>query len=355
MTQAHQSGNLLRDTHRSVAESGARGRPGGLWAVNNPSGNAGLMAVDKVGSAVLFLDPSTLSVLGSASVPGAHEMVISPDHRLGYVAQFGKWGRNAAGVGALLEAATMICVFDLQTRTVVTRIDTSPHIGPHGMRFDCDGQLWVTFESNALGLVDTERHVLVGAWNLGEPSQPPRTLEISDDGQKLYCSGKGDDIIVFDCASRRVRSRIALTGGATSLTAAPDGHRLITFDKLKQDLLVVDMHEDRIVARHPYRGALLSNPKVSRFVHARFSPDGRHLATCNYAGGTAHLHDGDNPADHGIIPVAKGPQGLAFSDDCSTLYVANHDCGILTLIDVESAKPTGWLPGGAGIESFSFY
>ena len=100
---------------------------------------------------------------------------------------------------------------------------------------------------------------------------------------------------------------------------------------------------------------MLSNNKASRFVHARYSIDGRYIATCNYAGGTASIHDGDNPAEHNLIPVAKGPQGLAFSDDCKTLYVANHDCGTITFIDVATAKPTKWIHAGKGIEAFSFY
>ena len=326
-----------------------------LWHINNPSGNTGMLAVDKVGGAALFLDPKTLAIQHSIAIPGAHEMVISPDHTLGYVAQFGKWGRNAEGIGALLEPAYLIWVIDLNTHSVIDRIDTHPHMGPHGMKFDLDGNLWVTFESNELGLVDTQQRKLVQAWSLGEPAQPPRTLEISDDGKKLYCSGKGDDIIVFDCERKQIKSRIPLAGGATSLTAAPDGHRLISFDKAKQDLLIVDMNEDRLIERHSFKGSVLSSPKASRFVHARYSPNGRHLATCNYAGGTAHLHDGNHPQEHVVIPVAKGPQGLAFSDDNSILYVANHDCGIVTIIDVASAKPIDWLPAGSGIEAFSFY
>lgn len=343
-------GNELNALHPSVAPT-----PSQLWRVNNPTGTSGMMAVDKVGGAALFFNPTDLSEIASIAIPGAHEMVISPDHTLGYIAQFGKWGRNAAGLGALLEPAYMIWVIDLASHHVVTRIDTYPNVGPHGMKFDLEGNLWVTFESNALGMVDTKQHKLVEVWPLGEPQQPPRTLEISDDGTKLYCSGKGDDIIVFDHSSRKVRTRIPLPSGATSLTAAPDGQRLIAFDKAKQDLLIIDTDEDRIIERHPFRGAVLSSPKASRFVHARYSPDGRYLATCNYAGGTAHLHDGNHPQDHVVIPVAKGPQGLAFSDDSKTLYVANHDCGTMTVIDVASGTPTRWLPAGAGIEAFSFY
>lgn len=326
-----------------------------LWHVNNESGTSGLMAIDKVGGAVLFMDPQTMEVIFTHAIPGAHEMVISPDRQYAYVAQFGKWGKNAQGEGALLTSAALIWVFDLETQMPVSRIDTFPHIAPHGMKFDIDGNIWVTFESNALGLVDTQKGELVDAWDLGDPKQPPRTLEISNDGSKLYCSGKGDDIIVFDLQSRKIKSRIELCGGATSLTAMPDGQRLLAFDKAKQDILIVDTNSDSIAERHAYNGAVLSSNKASRFVHARYSNDGRYIATCNYAGGTASIHDGDNPADHNVIPIAKGPQGLAFSDDCKTLYVANHDCGTITFIDVATSKPTKWIPAGKGIEAFSFY
>ena len=330
-------------------------QPKDLWHVNNPSGTSGFLAVDKVGGAALFLHPETLEVLTSITIPGAHEMAISPDHKLGYIAQFGKWGKNALGKAALLESASLIWVLDLELRKVVQRIDTFPNIGPHGMKFDAEGRLWVTFESNALGVVDTRSHKLVGSWDLGEPAQPPRTLEINSDGSTLYCSGKGDDILVFDISSRSVKKRIEVKGGVTSLTLSPDGTRLISFDKDKQNMLVIDTASNEISERHPYKGAVLGNPNASRFIHAHFSHDGRYLATCNYAGGTAHLHDGENPEKHNVIPVAKGPQGIAFSDDCKTLYVANHDCGTVTIIDVESGVPTEWLACGKGIEAFRFF
>ena len=81
------------------------------------------MAVDKVGGAILFLDPESLAVLTSIAIPGAHEMAISADHRFGYVAQFGKWGRNAAGIGTLTDPGTLIWVLDLHSRAVIGRID----------------------------------------------------------------------------------------------------------------------------------------------------------------------------------------------------------------------------------------
>ncbi len=58
---------------------------------NFPTGRAGLIAIDKMGNKVFFLDPEsfeTVEVLGGFA-PKVHELAISPDHATAYAPIYG--------------------------------------------------------------------------------------------------------------------------------------------------------------------------------------------------------------------------------------------------------------------------
>jgi DNA-binding beta-propeller fold protein YncE len=325
-----------------------------VWSINNPTGNKGLFAVDKVGQGILFFEPNEFRLEESISIRGAHELAIDAQHRFAYVAAFGKWGRNAAGQGALVEPEAAVWVVDLAERRIVKRIDTWPHIGPHGMKFDGDGRLWTTFESGAVGYIDVGEGKLRDIYPIPDVACPPRVLEISEDGKRLYTAGKGADIFVFDIDRREWTARIALAEGGTTLSMARDD-RLVTFDRANQDLLVVDTQANTIAARLPTSFSVFSGPKVSNIVHGRFSHDSKLFACANYATGAIQLHDGETMAELGMVLVAKGPQGVVFTPDGTRLLVANHDCGIVTVIDLASLKATGWFAAGTGVEALTFF
>ena len=56
-----------------------------------------------------------------------------------------------------------------------------------------------------------------------------------------------------------------------------------------------------------------------------------------------------------MVPVAKGPQGNAFTADSRTALVSSQDVGLLTRIDLASARAVGSAEGGTGIEVLAFY
>ena len=67
--------------------------------------------------------------------------------------------------------------------------------------------------------------------------------------------------------------------------------------------------------------------KRSRLAKLMFSPDGRHLIVTAYAGGMAWRLDPNDYRSQTQIPVAKGPQGIAFAPDGRTALVSSHDSG----------------------------
>lgn len=325
--------------------------PSVLWSINNPTGVRGLIAIDKLGDAIRFFDPQTLSERKAIAHKNHHEVAVSPDHELAFATEFGKFA-----AGGFVESGAHISIIDLDKQAIVGRIPTGACKGPHGMRFDADGGLWVIFEeSGELGRVDLATMTLDKTYSIGARGRRPPFIEITPDGRKIYVSCKTGNLIVFDTAAGKVASEIEVPHGTEGIAMSPDGSRLYAAENTRQDLLEIDTGTDRILRPIPLAGAVLSNPKKSRLIRLRFSPDGRYLVSTNYASGVIHIHDAEKPADHVMLAVAKGPQGIAFTADGADALIANHDSGLMTRINLSAAKATEWFEAGTGIEALTFF
>jgi DNA-binding beta-propeller fold protein YncE len=143
--------------------------------------------------------------------------------------------------------------------------------------------------------------------------------------------------------------------GSEGLMPTPDGRRLVVIDNIANDLRVVDTATDLEIDRIPLTMWALSNPKRSRLAKLMFSPDGRHLVVTAYAGGLVWVIDSTDLRRQTIVPVAKGPQGMAFPPDGKSVLIASHDSGLLTRIDLASKRAIAAYDGGAGIEVLAYY
>jgi len=107
----------------------------------NVSNVRGLIAVDKMGGKVIFLDPvsyaTTLVLDDFERVP--HELLAIPRTSTAYVPIYGEGihGRNP-------NPGHLLSVIDLEKRTHVADIDLSPFVAPHGLQIGPDGLLYIT-------------------------------------------------------------------------------------------------------------------------------------------------------------------------------------------------------------------
>lgn len=322
-----------------------------LEPINNPTGKNGLIGIDKLGDAIIFFDPETLETQKVIPYKNHHELAISPDHKLAFASEFGKFA-----AGNFVESGAHITVLDLQTQTVVKRIPTGEFKGPHAMKYDADGNLWVIFEETGeLGVIDTDTLELASVYDIGASKLRPPFLEITPDGRRIYVSCKLGNIIAFDVQSRSVITEIEVPRGTEGIAISPDGSRLYAAENKAQDLLEIDVASNQIQRRIALKGAVLSSPKSSRLIRLRFSPDAKYLVSTNYVSGVMHIHDAADPADHRLIVIAKGPQGVAFDADSTHVIVSSHDCGLFTRIDLASGKAVECVPAGRGIEALTYY
>ncbi len=107
----------------------------------------GLIAVDKMGAKVLFLDPvtyETQTVLDGFPRT-VHELLVVPETGLAYVPIFGDGihGRNP-------NPGHLLCVIDLHKRARVVDIDLRPYIAPHTLKLGPDGLIYITCENSAV-------------------------------------------------------------------------------------------------------------------------------------------------------------------------------------------------------------
>src|SRR6266480_2028846 len=130
-----------------------------------PNSSRGVIAVDKIGTKVLFLNPVSFAteVVLDGFPRTVHELLVMPDAGLAYVPIFGDGihGRNP-------NPGHLLCIIDLQKRARVDDIDLTPYIAPHTLRLAPDGMIYITCENSAVvAIIDPATHKVVGAIDSG--------------------------------------------------------------------------------------------------------------------------------------------------------------------------------------------
>ena len=166
----------------------------------------GLIAVDKMGGKVLFLNPATYeteTVLDGFQRT-VHELLVLPETGRAYVPIFGDGihGRNP-------NPGHTLHVIDLHKRSRAADIDLRPLIAPHTLKLGPDGLIYITCENSAVvAIIDPATNKVAGTIDSG--STNGHRLIISPDGQRLYTENEEDATVsVIDLPARKLLGKIA--------------------------------------------------------------------------------------------------------------------------------------------------
>jgi len=330
------------------------------YAGSNVTGTAGLVAVDKVGNKIRFYDPQSLREIShfDAPEPCAHELAISYDHKTAFMPLYGDgiYGGNK-------NPNNKVLVVDLASRKLADVIVLGDYVAPHGMVATRGGKLWVVCDiPGKLLLIDPAKRAVEAVYDC--PAKGPHIVVLTPDEKKLYISAKEGDLAVFDVAQRKFTAAVPMRApgvaggngsGSEGVTPTPDGKRLLAIDNDKSDIRVLDIATDREIDRVPLAQNPPSNVKRSRLAKLMFSPDGKHLVATTYASGLAWLIDAADFRRQTLVPVARGPQGIAYAPDGKTALVSSHDSGLLTQILLADGRVVASYDGGSGIEVLAYY
>jgi YVTN family beta-propeller protein len=302
----------------------------------------GLIAVDKMGGKVLFLDPVTYET--QVTLDGfprtVHELLVVPETGLAYVPIFGDGihGRNP-------NPGHLLCIFDLAKRAHVGDIDLRPLIAPHTLKLGPDGLIYITCENSAVvAVIDRATHNVIDAIQTG--STNAHRLIIAPDGQRLYTENEEDATVsVIDLPARKLIGKIETSHPLAGIAISADGRTVIAVDDAEPNLFLIDVASEKI------RTVLLEGvPKAAQI--ARYAPDFSLLAVSSLNSNMVSLID---PAftHQAAVAVGSQPMDMAFRGD--ELFVACQGDGSVHVIDIPSAKWKASFAAGTGCESLSFF
>jgi YVTN family beta-propeller protein len=303
----------------------------------------GLIAVDKMGGKVLFLNPATYAT--ETVLDGfprtVHELLVVPETSLAYVPIFGDGihGRNP-------NPGHLLCVIDLDKRERVGDIDLRPYIAPHTLKLGPDGLIYITCENSAVvAVIDRKTHKVVDAIESG--STNGHRLIIAPDGRRLYTENEEDSTVsVIDLASRRLLGKIETPRALAGIAISADGGTVVAVDDAEPTLFLIDTARGAVMRTVPLEGV----PKAAQI--ARYRDDFSVLGVTSLNSGTVSLID-PSFTTQTAIKVGGQPMDMAFHGD--ELFVACQGDGTVHVIDVPARRWKMSFAAGTGCESLAFF
>jgi DNA-binding beta-propeller fold protein YncE len=306
-------------------------------------GARGLIAVDKMGTKVLFLDPTTYEtevVLEDFSRT-VHELLVVPETGLAYVPIFGDGvhGRNP-------NPGHLLCIIDLAKRAHVGDIDLRPLIAPHTLKLGPDGFIYITCENSAVvAVIDRASHKVVDAINSG--STNGHRLIISPDGRRLYTENEEDATVsVIDLPKRKLLGKIATPRPLAGIAISADGRTVVAVDDIEPTLFLIDTASEQVA--HTVR--LEGVDEAAQI--ARYRDDFAIIGVTSLKSGTVSLID-PSFRRQTAIKVGEQPMDMAFHGD--ELFVACQGDGSVHVIDIPNRRAKSSFSAGTGCESLGFF
>ena len=303
----------------------------------------GMIAVDKMGTKVLFVNPVTYQT--EVTLDGfdktVHELLVIPEANRAYVPIFGDGihGRNP-------NPQHWVCVFDLEARKHIATIDTRPYIAPHTLKLGPDGLIYVTCENSAkVVVIDRHSNKVVDAIDSG--STNGHRLIIAPDGQRLYTENEEDGTVsVIDLPMRKLMGKIKSPRPLAGIAISPDGKTVVAVDDAEPKLILIDTDAGQVREEV----VLKDVPKAAQI--ARYAPDNSLIGVTSLNSDTVSLID-PSFKEQTAIKVGNQPMDMAFIGD--ELFVPCQGDGSVHVIDIVNKRHKTSFQAGKGCESVGFF
>jgi YVTN family beta-propeller protein len=297
-----------------------------------------LLVLNKPGAKLLIVDPAAKKIIGEvATGTGPHEVTVSADGKLAFIANYGDQTPGES-----------ISVIDLEAKKELRRVNLGALRRPHGI-VESKGKIYFTAEANKLiARYDPAADRL--DWLMGTGQDLTHMLVINKEQTRIYTSNIASDSVgVMEPMGQGGNwhyTVIPVGKRPEAIDLSPDGKEVWTAHSQDGGVSVIDTESKKVVATIP---ALTKHSN-----RLKFTPDGK-LVLVSDAGSSAVLVlDAKDRKLVQKITVGEMPLGIQIAPDGQRAYVACAQAGQIAIIDLAKLTQIGAIDVGPGPDGMAW-
>jgi YVTN family beta-propeller protein len=297
-----------------------------------------LLVLDKPEGKLLLVDPVAKKVIGQvATGTGPHEVAVSADGKLAFVANYGDQTPGSS-----------LSVIDLEARKELRRVDLGALRRPHGIT-ESKGKIYFTAEANKV-VVRYDPATDRLDWMMGTGQDLTHMLVINRDQTRIFTANIfSDSVAVLKPQGQGGNwhvTAIPVGKRPEAIDLSPDGREVWTAHSADGGVSVINTESETVAATIP------SLTKHSN--RLKFTPDGKTVLISDAEGAEVLALDVHTRKLIKRIPVGKTPLGIQMAADGRYAYIACAEAGQIAILDLSTLTQAGTIDVGPGPDGLAW-
>ncbi len=310
----------------------------GLTPAQSQTPSPALLVLDKEDNMLSIIDPATLKTVGRIPTgEGPHEIAVSDDGKLAFVANY---GARAAG--------NTLSVMDLLAQKELRRVDLGDLRRPHGITF-VDGKVWFTAEENqVVARYSPQTNKVDEVLPVGQ--KRTHMLVFSKDRSQLFTSNiESNSITLFQLSSNPsgwTATNIPVGKGPEGADLSPDGREFWAANSGDGTISIID-----VAARKVTQTLDIHTKRSNRL---KFTPDGKLVLVSDLSGNELIILDAASRKEVKRLNLGRQPEGILIPPDGSRAYVAAAGDKNVAVLDLKTLEVTARISAGNGPDGMAW-
>ncbi|HEX4543991.1 MAG TPA: YncE family protein, partial [Candidatus Acidoferrum sp.] len=297
-----------------------------------------LLVLNKEDATLSIIDPGTLKTVAQIPVgEGPHEIAVSDDGKLAFVANY----------GARTPGST-ISVIDLVAQKELHRVDLGALRRPHGIAF-ADGKVWFTAEDNKL-LARYDPAANQIDWIMGLGQNRTHMLAFSKDRSQLFTSNVQSDSVTLlqrsSDPSGWSGTNISVGKGPEGGDLSPDGREFWAANSGDGSISIIDVAAKKVVQTLDVR--------TNRSNRLKFTLDGKLVLISDLGSNALLILDAASRKEVKRLNVGKQPEGILVAPDSTHAYVAVAGEKTVAVLDLKTLEITARISTRGGPDGMAW-